>query len=105
MWNLYCQAKATNRPPSDILNIRQIDIELSGMESEWSGWWTAYQIDNAVTYFGAYIENKLAEMDDKGKPINKLEDFVEDDPDKLIRRSLEEARAAFASVSRTARKR
>lgn len=85
--------------------MRQLDIELSGMESDWSGWWPSYQIDSAVTYFGATIENKLAETDKDGKPIHKLDDFLEDDPDRLIARSLKEARATFASVIRKARTR
>lgn len=105
MWTLYCQSKATTRAPSDILNIRQVDTDLLGMENEWSGWWPGYQLDNAVTYFGAYIENKLAELDKDGKPIHKLEDFLEDDMKKLIDRSLAEARATFASVVKKARKR
>lgn len=105
MWTLYCQAKTTNRPPSEIVNVRQLDIELTGMESEWSGWWAAYQLDSAVTYFGSTIENKLMETNKDGKPIHKLEDFLEDDEKKRVDRSLMEARATLASVSRKARRR
>lgn len=105
MWTLYCQAKATNRPPSEILRVRQLEIDLTGMESEWSGWWAGYQFDNAVTYFGSYIENKLAELNKDGKPVHKLEDFLEDDEKRRIERGLNEARSIFGKHGKAARKR
>lgn len=86
------------------MGVRQLDIDLTGMESEWSGWWAAYQFDNAVTFFGTYIENRLNELDKEGKPIYKLEDFLEDDEKRRIDQSLEEARRLLASVSRKARR-
>lgn len=104
MWTLYCQSKATNQRPSEIVNVRQLDIELSGMESEWSGWWAGYQFDNAVLYFGSYIENKLTETDKEGKPTYRLEDFLEGDEKKRIDRSLENMQDVFASVTRKARR-
>lgn len=82
------------------MHIRQLDIDLTGMESEWSGWWASYQFDNAVIWFGSYIENKLTEMDDKGKPVWKLDDFLEDNEGKRIDRSLEDARSQLKQFVR-----
>lgn len=39
--------------------------------------WTAYQLDLATMMQGRWIDGKLSETDDKGKPINKLVDLLE----------------------------
>ena len=39
-------------------------------------WWTAWQFDNAVLTFGKWIDNKLAERDKDGKPVNTLRELL-----------------------------
>lgn len=39
-------------------------------------WWTCYQFDSAVTYFGRWIDNKLEERDKQGKQKYKLSDLL-----------------------------
>ena len=53
MWSVYNQAIAYHRSPSTILNI--------------ANHWLAYQLDEAVLFFGRFVEGKLNERDDKGK--------------------------------------
>ena len=44
--------------------------------------WEAYQLDLAALTLGRWIENKLAETDKKGKPVNRLKDLLgESKPD------------------------
>lgn len=35
--------------------------------------WVSYQFDATVTQFGRYIENKLEEVDKKGKRLHRLD--------------------------------
>ena len=49
----------------------------------------------ATLRLGTWVENKLAEVDGKGKPIHKLEDLLKDD-----RRKAPEFRSAKALVTR-----
>lgn len=73
-------SQQTNTPPSKLLKVRLLERDLTGFTGAWTGWWTAYQFDNAVTYFGGYIEGKLAEYDDKThERIHSLEDLLSDD--------------------------
>lgn len=38
--------------------------------------WLAYQFDEAVFQYGRWVENKLAEVDSKGKPKYSIEDVL-----------------------------
>lgn len=38
--------------------------------------WEAFQVDLACLRLGREIENKLAERDKKGKPVNRLQDLL-----------------------------
>lgn len=110
MWSLYKRMKATSQPPSEFLRIAALDAAVTGIEDDWTGWWAGWQLDNAVDTFGTYVENKLMETDDKGKPLHKIEDFLIDpekdgDNPQMIRRLLEQARYELASVSRRSTKR
>jgi len=46
-------------------------------------WWTAFQFDAAVSYFGVWAENRLNEMDYNAKPPRPkytLDDVLKDTP-------------------------
>jgi hypothetical protein len=43
--------------------------EILGIDDEWA----AYQLDDAVTYLGRWVESKLSERDGRGKPRYTLE--------------------------------
>lgn len=58
--------------PSEILQIPQWEASTQGTD----GWWTSYQVDNAVAYFGIWADNKLAELDDNGKAKWSLEHLL-----------------------------
>lgn len=55
------------------MNIRQWAMSLTGLEDDL---WTALQFDNAVQWFGTYIENRLNETDPKGRPKYTLEQLL-----------------------------
>lgn len=38
--------------------------------------WEAYQLDLAALTLGRWVENKLAETDKTGKPVNRLNDLL-----------------------------
>lgn len=38
--------------------------------------WLAYQFDEAVFMYGRWVENKLAEVDKKGKPKYTIDDVI-----------------------------
>ena len=60
LWRLYCLSTSYGRRPSEIL----------GVDDEWA----AYQLDDAVTYLGRWVEAKLSERHRKsGKPRYTLE--------------------------------
>jgi hypothetical protein len=42
--------------------------------------WTAWQLDNAVAWFGNYIENKLMETGADKRPRYTLEELLDDKP-------------------------
>ena len=62
--------KSLKKPPSDILNVRRLSDELTGLGDDDD--WTCYQFDNAVTMFGRWVESKLSEYEN-GKPVYTLE--------------------------------
>lgn len=39
-------------------------------------WWTTYRFNNAVAYFGLWVEGKLNELDNKGKPKHDIETLM-----------------------------
>lgn len=46
---------------------------LLGFEpSDWTGW----QFDNAVMFFGRWVEAHLEERDKQGKPVHKIENLL-----------------------------
>ena len=38
--------------------------------------WEAYQFDLAALTLGRWVDNKLAETDKKGNPVNRLQDLL-----------------------------
>lgn len=60
--SLHFKAIAWNKRPSEIL----------GVKNEW----LAYQFDEAVFRYGRWVENKLAEVDKKGKPKYTIDDVI-----------------------------
>jgi hypothetical protein len=65
LWRLYCLSTSYGDRPSEIL----------GIDDEWA----AYQLDDAVTYLGRWVEAKLSERHRKsGKPKYTLEYLLRD---------------------------
>ena len=64
MWKLSQLAEKAAKRPSEIV----------GIDDEWA----AYQFDQAVVFVGVYINNKLNEIDDKGKHIHSIGDLLAD---------------------------
>lgn len=62
VFSLYRTAKDFGQRPSDLMNITD----------EWAGW----QLDNAVSWFGNWVESKLAETDKHGNSKHKLNDLL-----------------------------
>lgn len=62
--------------PSKFLGIKKWASRLLGLKDEW----TSIQFDNAVSFLGVYIENKLNETTKQGRPKYKLEDLLADAP-------------------------
>ncbi len=74
-------AKATGQSPSQLLRISEWAARKLGMPYDW---WTGYMLDAAVSLFGTWIENRLAEYDFNAKPSPrpkyKLKDLLSDAP-------------------------
>lgn len=54
-------------------------LQISQWASEQTGLpdvWTAVQFDMACAWLGGYIESKVSELDEKGKPRHTLEDVL-----------------------------
>lgn len=64
--------KETFRRPSEVTGLDKTLYLHHGLED----WWVTYQFDEAVIYWGVYVENKLNETDDKGKLVNSLENLL-----------------------------
>lgn len=66
-----------HRPASDICDIATLaDRETHGL----AAWWTCYQFDRAVTWFGRWMDAKLAETDADYKSKYTLSELLRDDP-------------------------
>ncbi len=72
VWNLYQLAKATSKAPSEVLRIEEYTERAFGL----NGWFYAVQVDLAVLAVGVFVENKLNELDKKGKPKYKLAEIL-----------------------------
>jgi hypothetical protein len=57
-----------------VLPVRQWASNQTGLDD----WYTGFCFDRAVIRFGSWIESKLYEMTDDGKPRHKLEDLLKD---------------------------
>jgi hypothetical protein len=73
VWAIYTLQKATSRPASEILDIRHFSQRITGLSGDT---WTAFQVDSAVTFFGQWVENRLAQTDDNGRPLYRLADLL-----------------------------
>lgn len=62
VWRLHIQADAYSKPPAELVGIRNT--------------WLAYQFNGAVIFYGRYVEGKLNERDDDGKPIHSIENIL-----------------------------
>ena len=69
VWNLYQRAKRFGISPSDALGLRRNP-------------WVAWQFDNAVSTFGTWVENKLAERTKDNKPKHRIEKLLDMTPPK-----------------------
>lgn len=50
-----------------------------------SNTWDAYQFDAALCRFGIWIDNKLAELDSKGRPLHTLKSLLSAAPGEELR--------------------
>jgi hypothetical protein len=66
------------------------------------GWYAAFLLDRAVTWFGRYVENKLMERDRNGKPVHTLEALLRD-ADEAPRSDLHALVAALGGSARVVR--
>ena len=78
--------------PNQLLNLRRLSHELTGLGLDDE--WTCYQFDSAVLYFGTWAENRMNEMDDKGKPRYTLKQILSES---LSDTRYEEFKQAFAA--------
>lgn len=46
-------------------------------------WWTCLQFDMAVVWFGRYVENKLNELDSKGRHVYTIDELLDEDATSL----------------------
>lgn len=78
MWNLYNLFQMSGERPSQTLRLTELCAEKYGDAG--FGWWAGYQFDNAVLHFGRYVENRLMEMDQQGKPRYTLAQLLNPPP-------------------------
>lgn len=64
MWNLHSLSATYCQRPSAIIGV--------------TDQWAAYQFDLAVNAFGAWVESKLHERDNAGKPKHTLAALLDD---------------------------
>lgn len=76
--------------PSQIWQVNQWVETTFGID----GWWTAYQLDRAVTLWGNWVQNKLLERDKNHQPLYTLDMLVSDNPRKA------QAEAFFGAFER-----
>ncbi len=72
LWQAWTLSQAYNKLPSEV-------YKLSKKYDDW----TCFQFDNAIAYFGRWIDARLNEIDDKGKPRHQLKDLLRDTPQTL----------------------
>ena len=70
--------KELGERPSKILGISRLSKRLNGLKGRDE--WTCYQFDQAIVWLGRYVENKLHELDDDGKPLYTLAQLLGDKP-------------------------
>lgn len=76
--------------PSQILRLNDWVEHEFGLD----GWWTTYQFDSAVTFWGNWVEAKLNERDKNHQPVYTLDMLISDNPRKA------QAEAFFGTFER-----
>lgn len=66
MWKLHSLAASYGARPSSFLGLDPLS-------------WEGYQLDLCALQVGRYIENKLNERDDKGKPVHTLAKLLDEE--------------------------
>jgi hypothetical protein len=69
-------------------------METTGLD----GWWEAFQLDKAVSWFGRYVENKLNETDSRGRSRYTLDEILGTDASNA-QKGLAELGAAFGVIN------
>lgn len=87
----------TGQRPSQTLNLEEWCEHEFG-DSRFA-WWASWQFDNAVLYVGRWIENRLQELDRKGKPRYTIEMLLADDSRKRVTRSMFAELASMKGIS------
>lgn len=62
--------------PSQILRLDEWVTSEFGLD----GWWTTYQFDSAVTFWGNWVESKLNERDKNHHAVYTLDMLISDNP-------------------------
>jgi hypothetical protein len=81
-----------------LLKVRQLEHDLTGFTGAWCGWWAGYQLDSATSWFGSWVESKLAETDEHThRPKHTLDDLlgVKHAPKALSKTDLDRLIGAF----------
>lgn len=79
MWLAWTQSQLAGTTPSAALRINEWATDLTGLPGE--DLWTCLQFDQAVRWFGVYIENKLNELDRRThQPRYTLQGLLDDTP-------------------------
>ena len=103
---IWSVSRATRQAPSELLGIREWAAETltdTGRANGWldpdtvfpDDWWTPLQFDAAVSFFGTWIEGKLNQYDDKGKPIYDLVQLLDDEPGQGADKAIDALKMTF----------
>ncbi len=76
---LYLRAKDSGQSPAEMWLGRQ-KVEQQP--------YLAYSLNRLITDWGRFVSNKLAEYDDKGKPLHKIEDLLKINPQPPTQRQI-----------------
>lgn len=74
MWQAWTLTKQLGVRPSEAYAINNLCVALTGIDDLHS--WHCWQFDQAITYFGISIENKLHETDKEGRPLYTLDQLL-----------------------------
>jgi hypothetical protein len=75
MYQLWAKVKLYHQPASDILALDDFCEELTGLPGPDE--LTAWQFNNAIEYFGRWIDGKANELDKDGQFVHSINDLLD----------------------------